>query len=58
MRCLSCNKNLNDAESTRKYPDTNEYIDLCNRCFAAAMENNYDFQEETTTDEDEVGQST
>lgn len=32
MRCLSCNKNLNDFESTRKY-ESGEFIDLCNDCF-------------------------
>ena len=33
MRCLACNKNLNDFESTRKNLVTGEYIDLCNTCF-------------------------
>lgn len=33
MRCLSCNKNLNDFESTRKY-ENGEYVDLCNNCFS------------------------
>jgi hypothetical protein len=32
MRCLACNKNLSDLESTRKYPSTEEFIDLCTRC--------------------------
>lgn len=35
MRCLSCGKNLNDYESTRKYPD-GAYIDMCNGCFNAS----------------------
>lgn len=35
MRCLSCDCNLNDYESTRKYPD-GTYIDLCNRCFSGS----------------------
>ena len=33
MRCLACNKALNDFESTRKSSTTGEYIDLCNHCF-------------------------
>lgn len=33
MRCLSCNTNLTDFESTRKSATTNEYLDLCNHCF-------------------------
>jgi hypothetical protein len=32
-RCVACNKNLNDFESTRKNADTGEYLDLCNSCF-------------------------
>lgn len=35
MRCLSCNKNLNDFESTRKY-ESGEFVDLCNGCFNSA----------------------
>lgn len=33
MRCLSCNCVLNDYEATRKSAHTNEYIDMCNRCY-------------------------
>jgi len=33
MRCVACNKNLNDYESTRKHAETGEYIDMCNTCF-------------------------
>ena len=33
MRCLACNKALNDFESTRKSATTGEYVDLCNSCF-------------------------
>ena len=33
MRCIACNKNLNDFESTRKSAITSEYLDLCNTCF-------------------------
>ena len=34
MRCVCCNKNLNDYESTRKHALTGSYLDLCNGCFA------------------------
>lgn len=34
IRCLSCDKNLNDAESTRKSLITGEYLDLCNSCLS------------------------
>ena len=33
MRCYSCDKALNDFESTRKSATTGEYMDLCNKCF-------------------------
>lgn len=33
MRCLACNKALNDFEATRKSSTTREYVDLCNHCF-------------------------
>jgi len=33
MRCISCNKELTDFEATRKYSDSEEFIDLCNDCF-------------------------
>ena len=32
MRCLACNVELDDWESTRKNPKTNEYYDLCSDC--------------------------
>lgn len=35
MRCLSCDCNLNDFESTRKY-EQGGFVDLCNRCFNSA----------------------
>lgn len=31
-RCVACNKNLNDYESTRKDLHGN-YVDLCNTCY-------------------------
>jgi hypothetical protein len=41
MRCLSCDCNLNDFESTRKSAVTGDYIDLCNRCFSTVSESMY-----------------
>lgn len=32
MRCKSCDRRLNDFETTRKYLDLS-YVDLCNTCF-------------------------
>lgn len=34
MRCVSCNKNLNDSESTRRVVSTGEFLDMCNKCYA------------------------
>ena len=38
MRCIACNKNLNDFESTRKSAITGEYLDLCNTCYHVVEE--------------------
>ncbi len=32
MRCVCCNKNLNDWESTAKHGTTGEYLDTCLAC--------------------------
>jgi len=32
MRCIACDKTLNDYESTRRHAITNEFLDTCNRC--------------------------
>lgn len=38
MRCLSCDAALTDYEATRRSANTNEFIDLCNHCFASISE--------------------
>ena len=38
MRCLSCDCRLTDFEATRKSAFTNEFIDLCNGCFASVSD--------------------
>ncbi len=38
MRCIACNKALNDYEATRKNAITGEYFDLCQGCFASVAE--------------------
>lgn len=32
MKCVCCDRNLNDYEATRRHALTNEFLDLCNRC--------------------------
>jgi hypothetical protein len=48
MRCLSCNRRLNDKESTRKYSSSGEYIDLCDRCFSYVADEIPDVEEPIT----------
>lgn len=36
-RCVACDKNLNDYESTRKDLHGN-YLDMCNRCYGEIKE--------------------
>lgn len=39
MRCVCCDRNLNDYESTRKSRTTGEYLDMCNKCFGLVEDN-------------------
>ena len=57
MRCQSCDKNLNDWESTNKHNITNEYEDLCSKCLNEIQEttkhselntSSYEFEPEET----------
>jgi hypothetical protein len=32
VRCVACNKILNDYELTRKFTDSKEFVDLCGGC--------------------------
>jgi len=45
MRCLACNKRLNERESTRKSATTGSYLDLCNHCFSTVAEDIPDIEE-------------
>jgi hypothetical protein len=38
IRCKACDIVLNKFESTRKYKDSGEFIDLCNGCYTAVKE--------------------
>lgn len=46
MRCLACNVELTDFEATRKYSNTEEFIDLCNRCHASSQGYDLEYEEE------------
>lgn len=38
MRCIACNSELTDYESTRKSSTTGEFLDLCNTCYTVINE--------------------
>ena len=38
MRCVCCNHNLNDFESTRRSATTGDFLDMCNRCYSEVAE--------------------
>jgi hypothetical protein len=50
MRCLACDKRLNDRESTRKYASSGTFVDLCNRCFSTIAEDIPDIEGEVSDD--------
>jgi len=33
MKCVCCNKTLNDYEATRRHALTKDFLDMCNQCF-------------------------
>jgi len=33
MRCISCDRGLNDFEATRRVVSTGDFLDLCNKCY-------------------------
>jgi hypothetical protein len=34
MRCICCDRNLSDYESTLRHAETLEFLDTCNKCLA------------------------
>ena len=40
MRCLACNVELNDYESTRRNND-GEYLDLCHHCYNSVSRHHF-----------------
>jgi hypothetical protein len=34
MRCISCDAVLNEFESTRRAVSSNDFLDMCSRCFS------------------------
>lgn len=53
MRCHCCNKMLSDFEATRKSVHTNEYLDMCNKCYATISDDLLTYERTDLYDEDE-----
>jgi hypothetical protein len=51
MRCQACNVILNTQEATRKFTNSGEFVDLCNKCFNTIS----DDVKYTENDYEEVG---
>ena len=32
MRCYCCNKQLSDREATRRFTESEEFVDMCDTC--------------------------
>ncbi len=45
MKCLACDRILNDFEATRRYQGSGEFIDLCNKCFHSGVSDDLNFSE-------------
>lgn len=56
MRCRACNKSLSDRESSRKYLELEEYIELCHKCTieAGILYQENEFLVDKPDDEDDV----
>lgn len=53
MRCIACDKNLSDYESTRKDLNGN-YIDMCNTCYSTIKDDLLTVDREDLITEEEV----
>ena len=55
MRCYCCNKILSDFEATRKSIKTNEYLDMCNKCYNTISDDLLTYERSDLYDEQEDG---
>jgi len=51
MKCQCCDKLLSDYESTRKYPESSVYLDMCSTCYHASDLPNTIYVEEEDVEE-------
>lgn len=55
MRCVICNEGLTDFEATRKYADTDDFVDMCNHCYSYVKRNIHTTErEDLLTEQDHV----
>lgn len=55
MRCVVCNEGLTDFEATRKYADTDDFVDMCNHCYSYVKRNIHTTErEDLLTEQDHV----
>lgn len=38
MRCYCCNAQLSSQESTRRFQESEEFVDMCNKCLSTIDE--------------------
>lgn len=50
MRCSCCNVLLTTQESTRKFKESQTYVDMCNKCLET-ISNEVDVTEGNTSDD-------
>lgn len=58
MRCCSCDRPLNDSESTRRVVSTGDFLDMCNKCYQdisydVPTTSRHDLNPNESVDEDE-----
>lgn len=56
MHCVCCDKMLTDYEATRRNVNTNEFVDMCNKCYATIANEvlTLDRQDLKHEDEDDI----
>ena len=55
MHCVVCDVELSDFEATRKYADTNEFVDMCNHCYSYVKRNIHTIErDDLLTEQDHV----
>lgn len=53
MRCICCDKILNDFEATRKSIKTGEYLDMCSKCYSTIDKQVLTYERYDLKDDDE-----